>query len=401
MPPSDKPPRLTVGLLWHSLRSDNLGVGALALGNIALVREAACALGAEVDFVVIGPANANSTQKPVADAQEMVVRAATLPPPGGVYRAAKQCDLVLDITAGDSFTDIYGPKRFFYMVATKLLVAYAGTPLILSPQTIGPFTKAWARAPAALALRKARHVFTRDELSVPQVRELADEVSPIVSTDVAFVMPYERHSFPLDGKVRVGLNVSGLLYNGGYTGRNELGLKDDYVAVVDAVIATLTRRPDVEVHFIGHVNSTGMAVEDDYRVCARLAERTDGAVLAPRFGSPIEAKGYIAGMDFFAGARMHATIAAFSTGVPVVPMAYSRKFAGLFGALGYAEGVDLKKQTREEIADAIGTAFDGRVALKQEVERRRVLAQSRLEPYRAALRDVLAEALTSRAGEAA
>src|SRR3546814_2081442 len=32
---------------------------------------------------------------------------------------------------------------------------------------------------------------------------------------------------------------------------------------------------------------------------------------------------------------MHACIAAFSSGTPVMPVAYSRKFSGLFGTLGY------------------------------------------------------------------
>ena len=34
-------PELTIGLLWHSPNSGNLGVGALTLGNIALARKAA------------------------------------------------------------------------------------------------------------------------------------------------------------------------------------------------------------------------------------------------------------------------------------------------------------------------------------------------------------------------
>ena len=32
---------LSVGLLWHSINSANLGVGALTVSNLALAREAA------------------------------------------------------------------------------------------------------------------------------------------------------------------------------------------------------------------------------------------------------------------------------------------------------------------------------------------------------------------------
>ena len=52
--------------------------------------------------------------------------------------------------------------------------------------------------------------------------------------------------------------------------------------------------------------------------------------LAPFFLSPSEAKSYISSMDLFLGARMHACIAAFSAGVPVLLLGYSRKFSGLF-----------------------------------------------------------------------
>src|SRR3546814_3106421 len=40
-------------------------------------------------------------------------------------------------------------------------------------------------------------------------------------------------------------------------------------------------------------------------------------------------------LDYLVAGRMHACIAAFSSGTPVMPVAYSRKFSGLFGTLGY------------------------------------------------------------------
>lgn len=75
---------------------------------------------------------------------------------------------------------------------------------------------------------------------------------------------------------------------------------------------------------------------------ARLlpAAEFPGSVLAPAFASPSEAKSYIAGMDFFMGARMHACITALLSGVPVVPMAYSLKFEGLFGSLDWTRALN-------------------------------------------------------------
>jgi hypothetical protein len=46
---------------------------------------------------------------------------------------------VLDISGGDSFTDLYGPRRFRAMILTKRMALNAGVPLILLPQKLGPF----------------------------------------------------------------------------------------------------------------------------------------------------------------------------------------------------------------------------------------------------------------------
>lgn len=75
-------------------------------------------------------------------------------------------------------------------------------------------------------------------------------------------------------------------------------------------------------------------------------------------------------MDFFAGARMHACIAAVSSGVPVYPLAYSRKFNGLFvETLGYPEMGDLTVMDSDEITAGLLAAFGKRSDLKERIER--------------------------------
>lgn len=43
------------------------------------------------------------------------------------------------------------------------------------------------------------------------------------------------------------------------------------------------------------------------------------------FITALDVKNYICNMDILIAPRMHASIAAFSSGVPVLPFAYSRK----------------------------------------------------------------------------
>jgi polysaccharide pyruvyl transferase WcaK-like protein len=61
----------------------------------------------------------------------------------------------------------------------------------------------------------------------------------------------------------------------------------------------------------------------------------------------VDAKSHLATADVFIGSRMHASIAAFTAGVPTIPAAYSRKFAGFFGHLGYPVLVDLAETDTE------------------------------------------------------
>ncbi len=202
-------------------------------------------------------------------------------------------------------------------------------------------------------------------------------------------LPYAPPAPRDGGPTRVGLNVSGLLMSGGYTGKNMFGLEGDYPALVREIITRFLAMPDVELHLIGHVISESQPVEDDFRASEALAAEFPGTRLAPRFGSPSEAKSFIAGMDFFMGARMHACIAAFSSGVPVIPMAYSRKFAGLFGTLGYDHTADCTAETNEAVLARIFGGFEARATLRAEAAAAFARAETKLTPYRETLRETL------------
>lgn len=53
-------------------------------------------------------------------------------------------------------------------------------------------------------------------------------------------------------------------------------------------------------------------------------------------------------MDLLIAARMHASIAAYSSGVPVIPFAYSRKFEGVYNDLKYPYIINGRELSTEE-----------------------------------------------------
>ncbi len=384
-----EPPQITIGLLWHSVNSDNLGIGALTVSQIAIVDRIADQLGIKVRYKVFGWRDPALPYIQRDDIDVYPLRTRALLRPGGLYSQVRKCDLVLDISAGDSFADIYGARRFMLNATAKTVVLAARRPLILSPQTIGPYQRWWARLIAGGIMRAAYKIVTRDALSTKVLKPFNFGEKLAEATDVAFRLPYDTPPARSGSKVRFGFNVSGLLFNGGYTKDNMFSLAVDYPKLVHAVVKHFTALPDCEVHLIGHVNSKTHVVEDDHRVAVELAGKYQDVIVAPRFDSPSAAKSYIATMDYFCGSRMHACIAAFSAGVPVLPIAYSRKFAGLFGTLGYNRTADCKTQTAEEILHAVIDGFEGRGELKGEVETGRKAAEVKLATYE----DVLLEAL--------
>jgi len=379
---------LNICLIMHSTRSDNLGVGALTVSEVAIIRDIARDLNHPIKITVM---DWKDTRTPYVSGDDITIRdldGKVMLNPGGFFAQARRADIMIDIGGGDSFADIYGGRRLRRMFILKYLTHLAGTPLVMAPQTIGPFTKPLSRMLAKLSMRLCKIVATRDDLSLQAARDMGLTREIPLASDVALRLPYDPPE-KTDGPIKVGLNVSGLLMGGGYTGKNEFGLQMDYPALIRDLI-THFQAQNCAVHLVPHVivPEGRLAAEDDYRASAALAADFPGTMLAPAFESPSEAKTYIAGMDFFAGARMHACIAAFSSGVPVIPMAYSRKFAGLFGALGYTHTVDCTSEDAATIKAKVIAGFNARATLKTEAATALTTGKARLQTYEDALKQL-------------
>ena len=280
-------------------------------------------------------------------------------------------DFVLDIGQGDSFADIYGDIRFQKIDRIHKLARIFNKPYCLLPQTIGPFTNDIIKKKAMSSISKASLCMARDKQSLDYVtKNVPQQKNVCECIDVAFFLPYE--TIKQDANyVHVGINISALLWNGGYTRNNQFGLKCEYQVLVRQLIDYFLNKENVKVHLVPHVVGAERSIENDYAVSYDLWREYNhpNLILAPLALGPIEIKSYIAGLDFFMGARMHATIGAFSAGVPVVPMAYSRKFNGLFlDTLSYNHMVDMKTMDNEVIVEVIKEAYANRNVLKKEIE---------------------------------
>jgi colanic acid/amylovoran biosynthesis protein len=291
-------------------------------------------------------------------------------------RRIAECSAHLSIAAGDSFSDIYGMLRLLHVALPQILVLLLGKPLVLLPQTYGPF-KSWpARCIARFILRRAKLVYSRDREGLKVVQDLLGK--RVERMRFGYDMGFALEPLPPAPEVVrqiaemkekgdvVGLNVSGLLYMGGYTRDNMFGLASDYPRLVRTLLEEFTERKGVQVMLVPHVFGGPENPESDETACARIVEETAGRYagrlhyLPGRFDQH-EIKHLIGQCDFFVGSRMHACIAALSQGIPAVGLAYSRKFAGVIDSIGGgAAVVDLRQVSTTAAVEVINRAWEER-----------------------------------------
>lgn len=307
-------------LLWTTPTSANLGVRALGEGTAALVHR--IAPDAEVLMQSYGQG-----ESPVNIGVVRSLARELLLDSRGLRSWVRTFDLVVDTRAGDSFADIYGLSRLRSIVAMGEFVRDCGVPLVLGPQTLGPFQTRSGRALGRWSLRRASRVLARDSASAATAEEFGRPVD-VLTTDVVFALPQPEPC----GEFDVLFNVSGLLWNSG-----DHGSAPAYRAAARRVVSGLLERGR-SVTILSHVLDSRNA--DNDVPTATLLQREFGLDhVIPESLDDVRAA--VKGAQLVIGSRMHACLNSLSVGTPAIPLAYSRKFAPLLADLGWRHVVDL------------------------------------------------------------
>lgn len=294
----------------------------------------------------------------------------TLPAVHPNLRALARSSAVLDISGGDSFTDLYGLRRFELVSLPKLISLRLGRPLILLPQTYGPFKDPESREVAADLVRGATQAWARDANSFEALKELAgDAFDPRrhrLGADVAFALPQRAPDITNATIIKwlrshasmIGLNVSGLLYKRAELSSTRFGLRADYAKALRLAARRLLDETDDRILLVPHVYGER---ESDIAAAGDLASELDEperVTVVDDQLEPDQIKSLIARCSWFSGARMHSTIAALSSGVPAAAVAYSDKFAGVFAGCGLGDRIlDARKLSTEDLAAGLYEAY--------------------------------------------
>ena len=297
----------------------------------------------------------------------------------------QKADFVGEIRGGDSFSDIYGFRRFFQGMLPTVIALMMKKDLVMLPQTYGPYSGYWSRKLASLIMKRAALLISRDQDSFDEIKKLMgkayDPEKVLFCPDMAFVMqpgiPAEmRIDPPLKSETStplIGFNVSGLLYMGGYSKSNMFGLQMDYKSFVNSVLQKLLEETEADILLVPHVFAHNE--EDELQICRRIKEslpdsKTNRVHTIEEAYDQNRIKGMIGFCDFFIGSRMHACIAAISQGIPAIGIAYSKKFKGVFESVGIGECVlDARTMKSEEIQEAILEWYARRHEIKEPLTR--------------------------------
>lgn len=363
---------MRVLILWADDASPNLGVRALGRGSAELVRR--IDPDAEIVFLNYGH---RPQEVPIGSVRSLLRERVT----GrlGMMKWFAGFDLAVDTRSGDSFADIYGVDRLAVMSTVAEFVTQAGVPVVLGPQTVGPFDTRRGRAIARHSIRRAASVMVRDSISsryLDSIRLPAD----VDTTDVVFALPV-----PTVAKTRdVVVNVSGLLW--------QENPHVDAAAYRDTVRSLYRRLIDEgrRVTLLEHVLDSKNSGDND-AVAARALREEIGASLEVVTPAGLdEVRDTVASARVVIGSRMHACLNALSTGTPAIPLAYSRKFAPLLGDLGWEHTLDLRTDAKLVDKTLALAAPESVEKLTYEAEGLASRARSRLGIAEDALRELVA-----------
>ena len=241
------------------------------------------------------------------------------------------------LTGGDVLSLDYGVASLTRYLGQARQFSDRGVPVALWAASVGPFDAMPEVERAVMSdLRRFADISVRESATLAYMHRLGIEnVRQVV--DPAFLMEpevwnSERVLPPMRDDGLLGFNVSPLVHK--LLRQRGAAVADALEAAVLAFLGDVVERTRMGILLVPHVDSVdGGVANSDYLYMEGLLRRGgfDGSrvSLAPRDLNAAQLKHLISGCRFFVGARTHATIAAWSTGVPTISLGYSIKARGL------------------------------------------------------------------------
>lgn len=268
---------------------------------------------------------------------------------------------------GDNYSLDYGiPKNF-----TDLddLVIKKKKPIILWGASVGPFSKnIQYENYMKKHLKKINGIFARETETIRYLSVIGIEKNVYQVADPAFFMePKKPKNIDLRiEKNSIGINLSPLMARFVMDG-NIVMWKKRAKKIIEKISIDIPNCLYLIPHVFKVNNNDYLFLKDVYEL---LEVPKNNIFLVPPSFNAQEIKWIIGQMDFFAGARMHSTIASLSSYVPTLSFPYSIKSKGInsdiFGHQDYI--LDTNEITSTKIVKKMKIMLDNSKEIRNELK---------------------------------
>lgn len=285
--------------------------------------------------------------------------------------ALAECDAMI-MSGGDVISLDYGLASLYDWTGYAENAFALGKPVCLWAASVGPFSaKPFVERFIAGHLARYGSVSVRESSTFEYLQKLGLETELVA--DPAFTLEpeaFEHLQYMPEGREGcLGLNISPLVRGYRPTESSKQALDSELLEFIEHIMNST----DLGVLLIPHVGPLdGRQENSDHHYMGSLLQRSNVAnssrvKLAPATFNAAQLKHLISKCRYFIGARTHATIAAFSTGVPTVSIAYSVKAKGinndLFGDTRFV--LDTPAVTKDSLVQSFGRLVDEESDIRQ------------------------------------
>tara|TARA_B110000971_G_scaffold210279_1_gene237314 strand:- start:6062 stop:7213 length:1152 start_codon:yes stop_codon:yes gene_type:complete len=275
-------------------------------------------------------------------------------------RIVKKVNFAAAINGGDGFSDIYGTEAFEHRLFITRLALKKKIPLIILPQTLGPFKDNSNLETAKSILKYASKIYVRDVKFASTLNRW--KIPFELTKDLSYYMKPEK----VDVEIKsgsIGLNISGLCYSNKF--KDLSGQFVLYPSLIFRIISYFQEK-NKDIYLISHSYNydNPETSNDDLKaaidVYNKLKDKTNVHLIDRNLNSP-QTKYIISRCGFFIGTRMHACFAAIFTKTPIFGLAYSYKYEGSFKYMGlensYTSILNLKENQIDDVIFKIDVKY--------------------------------------------
>ncbi|NLJ76393.1 MAG: polysaccharide pyruvyl transferase CsaB [Peptococcaceae bacterium] len=312
---------------------------------------------------------------PAYTAQEFGVRAISRDNPAQVFRALRECQLLIS-GAGGLLQDINGPRSIIYYLGVVLMAGLLGKPVFFYAQGFGPVNSALGKALVRWVAKGVHTITLRDPDSKDEMCGLGVAGARVeVTADPVLGLNPDLVDREKGRKIlnKLGADKRPLA---GISVRPWKGL-DGYKEIIARVADDLLEKG-------WQVVLVPMHCPGDLTTCREVAARMQGrALLFAEQADYMNIMSVTANLDLAIGMRLHFLIFSVIFGVPVVGIPYDPKVNRFLQSVGLPDGFSAENLEYAALSQGIRSVLEQRDVISKSLK-------ARVKPLRArALKNAL------------